>query len=280
MSERHVWVDERRRHWREDSPRPVTVEVFRPPDDGPHPTVLLSHGTGGAVADLSWWAQPLADAGFAVIGVDHHGNNHITGYHAEAFAAWWDRPLDLSYALDRLGDAPFVDLDRVGVAGFSMGGYTAAALLGARIDPRIYAGLAAGQVAPPPTPEFPDLVAELLERWSPAQLTAAVETAVADYSDRRVRVGFLLAPSLGPALDPASLAAIDRPVMVCWGDADDTAAPAENALRYTELIPGARGRSLGADVDHYVFVRDASAGAPVRDTVLADSLAFFTAELK
>jgi predicted dienelactone hydrolase len=280
MGERYDWVDERRRHWRQESPRPVTVEVFRPVGDGPHPAVLLSHGTGGAIVDLAWWAQPLADAGFVVIGVNHYGNNYLTGYLAEAFAAWWDRPLDLSYALDRLTDAPYVDLDRVGVAGFSIGGYTAAALLGARVNPEIYAGLGTGQIPSPPTPEFPDLLAELLQRWSPAQRAAAVETVGADYSDKRVRAGFLLAPALGPALEPASLAAIDRPVMVRWGDADDIATPAENAQRYAELIPGASGRSLGADVDHYVFVRDASAGAPVRDTVIADSVAFFTAELK
>ncbi|MEV4631470.1 hypothetical protein AB0J90_34895 [Micromonospora sp. NPDC049523] len=47
--ERYDWFDDRRKHWRRDSARPVIVEAFRPGADEPRPTILLSHGTGAAV---------------------------------------------------------------------------------------------------------------------------------------------------------------------------------------------------------------------------------------
>jgi hypothetical protein len=50
--------------------------------------------------------------------------------------------------------------------------------------------------------------------------------------------------------------------------------PNENAERYTERIPGADGRSVGADVGHYVFLADNPEGAEIRRRVAADAVAF------
>jgi hypothetical protein len=39
---------------------------------------------------------------------------------------------------------------------------------------------------------------------------------------------------------------------IWWGDADTITPPEQNALRYLRAIPGAGGRSAGADVEHYL----------------------------
>lgn len=47
-----------------------------------------------------------------------------------ASVRWWERPLDATFVLDELGEREEIGV--TGAAGFSIGGYTAAALLGAQ----------------------------------------------------------------------------------------------------------------------------------------------------
>ena len=76
-------------------------------------------------------------------------------------------------------------------------------------------------------------------------------------------------------LAPASLARVDAPVLVRWGDADDVTPPPEDAQVYADLLPHAVGASVGRDVGHYVFLGDRDDPTGVRDAVAADVVAFF-----
>ncbi len=264
-------ADESRAHWTEPGrARPVRVTMWRPDSASPAPMVLLSHGTGGAVEDLAWFAEALVAEGYAVAGVDHHGNTSIEPYVAEAFVWWWERPRDLSVVLDHLGDDPRVDLGRVGVAGFSLGGYTAAAMLGARVAPeRLRSLLEHLELAP--VPEYPGLADELNQRYGTARIAAmAMSACRVDVSDPRVRAAFLMAPVLGIVLDPASLTAIDRSLHVVWGDDDDIAVPALGAHIFRQNVRGATGASLGP-VGHYAFVGDDA----VQGITAEQALSFF-----
>jgi hypothetical protein len=130
-------------------------------------------------------SEPLTSAGFLVVAFDHHGNNFVDGHLAEGFARWWERPLDLAFALDRLAER--IVLGPVGAAGFSLGGYSAAALLGARVDADLYAALLSGAVRVPPPPEYPELEQELRARLSENDIAAWVADAGRDYSDGRAQ---------------------------------------------------------------------------------------------
>jgi predicted dienelactone hydrolase len=79
-----------------------------------------------------------------------------------------------------------LDPSRVVACGFSIGGYTAAALCGARVLRPLFEALVSGQIPLPPVPEYPDLARELRQRWErdPDGLLAGCE---ADVSDARVR---------------------------------------------------------------------------------------------
>ena len=107
-----------------------------PVANGRRPVVLLSHGFGGTARVMGWFGTRLADAGFVVIAVDHPGSNArgpITGAGA---ALWWERAEDLKAAWNamRRDDVigPHLDASRLGVAGFSAGGFAALVAAGAR----------------------------------------------------------------------------------------------------------------------------------------------------
>ncbi|GLZ81344.1 hypothetical protein Afil01_61510 [Actinorhabdospora filicis] len=250
--------------------RPVRVHLFR----GDGPTVVVSHGTGGAAIEMRWMTEALAEAGFTVASIDHHGNNYVDGYIPEAFVWWWDRARDFSFALDHLGAS-----GPVGAAGFSIGGYTAATLLGARVDAGAFQGLIHFVSANPgaadhQTPEYPNLTGELLAKYSIDEALAWADAASGDYADPRVTAGFLVCPAQRPFMSEASLKAIGAPVEVRWAGAD-TVTPPDEVRGYAEAIPGAAGSSAGDDVKHSHFFGGKPAGEAVRARVAGEAVSFF-----
>ena len=269
-----VLEDPSRRALDGDRPRPVRIHRWRA-DRTAAPLVVLSHGTGGAAEDLAWWAEALRAEGFDVLAPDHHGNTHVEPYRAEGFAWWWERPLDLSFALDRVpARGP------VGAAGFSLGGYSAAALCGARVGADAYRALLRSAEDIPSPPEYPGLREVLRSRYGGEAAEAWTARAAADLRDPRVRAGFLLCPALGPAIDPASLAAIDIPVAVRWTRADTETPPETHGELYTRSIPGADGAVVGGpEAGHYGFVIPDQADERARGEVIEASVRFFRSTL-
>ncbi|PPF55977.1 hypothetical protein C5C13_11565 [Clavibacter michiganensis] len=271
--------DTSRSSWSGSGPRPIRARIWPSRESGPAATVLLSHGTGGAGEDLDWLARPLNDAGFLVASVDHHGNSYNDEYLVEGFTLVTERPRDMTYLLDHLVSHHDIDVDRIGCAGFSLGGYTTAALLGAEIDVRTLGALFAGHVPAPNVPEFPDLMGVLRSAYSAPELNALARLSSTSVRDPRVSAGVLLSPGIAGILTAASLAQITAPALVRWGDADDITPPEENAQVYADLMPEAEGASVGRDVGHYVFLGDRDDPTRVRDAVTTDTVAFFTRHL-
>jgi predicted dienelactone hydrolase len=270
--------DHTRRDFRDPSaPRPVRIYEWPPttPTTDPAPVVLVSHGTGGSGSAMGGLAEPLADAGFRVVAVDHHGNDFVGGYHPAGFLFLWERPRDLVVALDAIAEeAP---LGPVAAAGFSAGGYTAAALVGARIDPRVVRMLLDGAVPMPFIPEYPDALPDLRAALPPDDIEAAIAAAGADLSDPRVRAAFLVAPGAGPLLTPESLAGIDVPVAVRWGGADDLNPYDVDVRPHVDLVPGVDARCVGPDVRHQDFIAPLVADPTVRDAVAREAAGFLRA---
>ncbi len=273
--------DPSRRDWRDaERPRPLSAHVLVPEAAGPYPVVLLTHGTGGAFSGLVWLATALADAGFLVAGVDHHGNTWVEEeYLPEGFAFVWERPRDLSFLLDRVAESFDVDLARVGAAGFSLGGYTVAAALGARLDTAAIEFVLTEAPPDPIVPEFPDLLSALRARHDVEALRARAVDGGGSFRDPRVRAGFLIAPAIGALVDRSSLAEVAAPVAVRWGDADDNSPPEQNALVYLSGLGAASGESVGKDAGHYVFLEGEPDPTGVRERVARDAVAFFRREL-
>jgi len=223
------------------------------------PVILFSHGFGGTARLMGWFGIAMARDGYIVIAVDHPGNNGIDEMTVAGAILYWDRADDLRAALDTIEHDPIIgshlDLARVGVAGFSAGGFTALIAGGARIDPTHLARFCAASPDDGvcrPQREFPITPEQIAETYKQSEIAAELAHASDDHSMPAVRAVFAMAPVLVQALDPVSLANLQIPVHIILGDADVVAPPATNGLVATKLIPGAELQQL-ADVGHYDF---------------------------
>jgi predicted dienelactone hydrolase len=130
--------------------RKFYVDVYKPQTwrDGKTPVVIFSHGLASRPEDFAKRAEHLASYGYVVALPQHPGSDTkqtealIKGYSREIFDLneFINRPKDISYAIDELerrNQSEFqgkLDLESVGVAGHSFGGYTGLAVAGAEID--------------------------------------------------------------------------------------------------------------------------------------------------
>ena len=238
----------------------ATAHAAFAPSLEPFPLIVLSHGTGGSAQQLAWLGTSLARAGFIAAAVDHPGNNAVTGYTPEGFALWWERATDLSEVLDGLlADpelSPHIDKDRVGAAGFSLGGYTVLELAGARTDVSAYFDFCHKDPTNLDchTPEMKDMpgVDQLLQavrKTSGESLARAADS----FRDPRIHAVFAIAPALAFTQTQESLRQIRLPVAVVVGSADPIAPPATNANLLKANIHGARETIL-PNVVHYTFL--------------------------
>jgi predicted dienelactone hydrolase len=224
------------------------------------PLIVLSHGTGGSAMQMAWLGTALARAGFVAAAVNHPGNNALEPYTAEGFVLWWERATDLSEVLDgMLADPEFgpkVDPDRIGAAGFSIGGYTVLALGGARTDISVIIDLCKQQPNAPlcRVPEMKDMGTPE-QMLATARRTSGVSLASSNesYRDPRVHAIFAIAPAVGMTLTPDSLHAMRLPVEIVVGSADPIATPKDNADYVRSHIRGAKENVL-PNVAHYTFL--------------------------
>ena len=224
------------------------------------PVILLSHGFGGTARIMGWFGIAMARGGYIVIAVDHPGNNGIDEMTVPGAILYWDRADDLRAALEAVERDPIIgshlDLTRLGVAGFSYGGFTALVAGGARVDPSRLARFCAANPDDGvcrPQREFAITPEQVAETYSRPETAVDLARAGDDHSVPGVRAVFAMAPALVQALDPTSLANLRIPAHIVLGDADGVAPPATNGLVAAKLIPGAELQQL-ANVGHYDFL--------------------------
>ncbi|MGB6309408.1 MAG: hypothetical protein WBF89_16605 [Steroidobacteraceae bacterium] len=254
------------------------------------PLVVISHGTGGSALSMAWLGEALAAHGYIAAAVNHPGNNAAEPYTARGFSIWWERARDLSETISgMLADAKFgnrIDPERIGSAGFSLGGYTMIAIAGGITDVpgfiRFCDSPNAGRNCTSP-PEFPSLVEDFRKmiREHPETLGHSGDS----FRDARVRAVFAMAPGLGPAFTASSLETISIPVQIVAGESDQNVPIELNAKYFAAKIPGAKLHIFPGNVAHYVFLDSCSeigrktlpmlcidAQGVDRDTVHADTI--------
>ena len=126
------------------------VMVYRPATwpAGKVPVIIFSHGLASRPEDFAARAEHLASYGFLVALPQHPGSDFgqaqalLNGFSRDVFliSEFIDRPKDISFVLDELQRRNLsefkgqLDVESVGVAGHSFGGYAAMAVAGVPID--------------------------------------------------------------------------------------------------------------------------------------------------
>lgn len=267
-------------------PYAVAASLDAPLAAGRWPLVVISHGHAGSLWGHHDLAEALARAGYLVALVEHAGDSWHDDSGARSDRVMYGRAYQVSAAIDRvLADpalAPHVDARRIGVAGFSAGGYTALAIVGAAPD---LARIPAYCARHPSDPE-------ICGGPGRTELTAAQRRPL---HDPRVSAAFVMAPFAVP-FGPASFRAVRAPIFLAWSDRDAQLLPAENALAIRPALTTLAGQRELRGAGHFVFLapctpalaariadlcRDAPGidRAAIHAQLAADAIAFFAASL-
>lgn len=281
-----VHIGEQTFHFNDNSRnRPIVTELWYPTDEmyqksdstdyypfihlptiknarvnpGHYPIVFISHGTGGGRKTLEWLADILVEQGFMVAAVDHWGNTYDNKI-AINFVTPWERPQDISFALTQLLNdqtfGPLINHDRIGAAGFSLGGYTVLALAGAKIS--LDALLSFSETAQGKKelniPEYPGILKELnKEKVKESFLKSP------DLKDSRFKAFFAMSPALGQGFtESEQFKTIKSPVYIIGAQSDSIAPIKTNALYYNSLIPTSKIIVIPGLAGHYVFLNEAT----------------------
>lgn len=212
---------------------------------GKHPVVFISHASGEAGSRFAHHdlAVALARAGYLVCALEHPGDNYADQTSARTEKVYLGRAWQVSAAIDALLADPLfgprIDPARLGVAGFSEGGYTSLLLIGARPDFTRWESYCAR------TPGDLQLCRE-----KPPALTVAKEKPT---KDARVRAAFVMAP-LGIFFGPDSFGAVRTPVSLAVAQNDSVLIPSENVAVLREGMSTIFDFTQVPGVDHFFFL--------------------------
>lgn len=215
-----------------------------------HPLVVTSHGTASSWREHHDTAEFLARRGFVVAALSHPGDSY--DYEQKDFgglASAVQRPRDVSRLLDELLEspryAPMIDANRIGVFGFSIGGYTALVLAGGRPD---FQKIATHPSDDPPSIYFGGSEEDRLEE------AQSLLRATCPSADPRVRAILVMAPALGFLFDAAGLKNVRIPVRLYRAEHDQILHYPYDGETYHRMLPLAPEAVVVAGAGHYVFL--------------------------
>jgi predicted dienelactone hydrolase len=238
-----------------------------PPVSGAKPLVVISHGHGGSDLGHHEFATYLASHGFVVATLEHPKDNYHDTSGAGHASVLAGRPMQVKAAISAVLADPqwksLIDANRIGVAGFSAGGYTSLLIVGAVPRFNLFIDYChrfpndQGTCA-----DVPKIAAEArsqgmtLEQWADSLQSSL--TRWGNTADPRVKAAFVMAPA-GLIFDQAGIEKIDRPVFLYYGDADHVLIPSENAARIRPWMKTLAGVKVVHKADHWVFLDPCSA---------------------
>lgn len=247
-------------------PYRIQATVDAPAIPGPKPLVVISHGNGGSDMGHHDLATYLASHGFVVATLEHTGDN----FHDQSGVGYpqvlGGRPIQVAATISTLLADPrwktLIDDERIGVAGFSAGGYTALMVVGAKPHLERFIGYCKKYPGDEPAcgPLRRLLASATRHGQSDLGIVAIFQKDLlkwGDTTDPRVKAAFAMAP-LSIPFDASSVAAVARPVYLYYGQDDHVLIPEENAARLAPLLHTLEGKTVVPKADHWVFLAPCS----------------------
>ncbi|MEZ2132834.1 MULTISPECIES: alpha/beta hydrolase family protein [unclassified Sinorhizobium] len=212
--------------------------------------VVISHGNGGGILAHADTAEVLADSGFVVAAVVHTGDNgDDKSYPASRWSV--DRPRHISRVIDFMlyqwGGRSRIDAERIGVFGFSAGGFAALVAAGGIPNP----ALAASHCR-----ELPGEVACQLGMVRDFGKPSGGKRDPSIWRhDPRIKAAVIASPGFGFAFDDTGLANVKVPIQL-WAASDDDNVPyASNAGIVRQNLPTEPDFHMVEGVGHFAFAR-------------------------
>jgi predicted dienelactone hydrolase len=243
---------------------PSSAAVARQAVSGLHPTValsgpimgrglpliLISHGAGGTGLSHYDTAAALAAAGFVVVAVNHTGDAYGDQSRAGFRINLIDRPRQASRAIDYMlhewSGRDRLDSSRIGMFGFSLGGFTTLVSIGGSPDLGRVRELCA---QPTTAPDCAFIQSRHGDQLDPGPLPATTWV-----HDRRIKAAVIAAPAASFDFGPGSLAAVKVPVEL-WTAENDQMAPARwNSDLVRRELPSPPEAHVVPKADHGVFL--------------------------
>lgn len=283
-----AYVDTERTNWAGDGPRPIAATVWYPAstdsvesdwkagvfhfgrnalnapfaDAGIRPLIVMSHGTGGSAAQLSWLAEGLVNAGFVVAAVNHHGNtaSEDTPW-PHGFVLPGERARDLSVLINRLLADPElasrIDSTRIGAAGFSLGAYSVLAIAGGQLtfaDRQLRCKRQADNpvCGLPPEAHFSTADVQALADSDPV-FRAGLERDKQMVGDARIRAVYAIAPALLSLMNKEDLSSVRIPLRFVLAEEDQQILLSETLNAINASVSNATTHRV-AGAGHYAFL--------------------------
>jgi predicted dienelactone hydrolase len=236
-------------------PRTFVADIYMPrvvARSATLPVIVISHGLGSGRAAFKYFAEHLASHGFVVAVPEHPGSSErqisaLLDGKADDVSnpkEFMDRPLDVSFLLDELSRLNQTDdrfkghlkLNQVGVMGQSFGGYTALALVGAKLN---FESLKKGC-----NQSFAQsLNLSLLLQCQAQQLPKKDY----DFRDPRVKAAIAVNPITSGVFGAEGFKSIQAPVMMISGTADSITPPLAEQIEPFTWLPNIEKRLILID---------------------------------
>ncbi|AMP04116.1 alpha/beta hydrolase family protein [Collimonas pratensis] len=235
---------------------PYLIHATRgaPLTPGLHPLVIISHGSGGGEFGHADLAEALARHGYIVAAPRHLGDSHDQpqgrGTDQQIIGRPWQAVATLDAVLADPRLAPAIDTRRIGMAGFSAGGYTTMVMAGAKPDMSLIVAYCSAHAD---DHELCDPSAE--------KKTVVTRPGRALPVDKRVRAAVAMAP-FSVMFDAKGVADVTIPLRIYKASDDQVLRNRWNTDHLLSLLPASveRGEVAGG---HYVFL------APCSETLKA-----------
>lgn len=254
------------------------------------PLILVSHGNSGGLNSHLDLALALASAGFIVAAPTHAGDNYAD-HSLEGTVPWLSgRSRELhqtaDFMLAQWRHHGAIDAQRIGEFGFSAGGLTVLAAIGAQPDLRLIA---------PHCARAPEFICTMFSQFkSPLMQPALAQAGNVFSPDPRIKAAVLAAPGLAFTLGPDAFQGVHVPVQLWQGERDRVVPYASNGA----IVRAGLGQAVDfrpvPGAGHYSFLAPCGVLAPpmlcseeggfdrkaFHALMDASMVAFFNAQLK